>query len=154
MRLFSIEVVFIARNFQIWFVSLAYVQIRGRSDRWLPRYSTLNVLRSSSIRGHLHLQQYSLLVWSPRPKFKSWWGEKWLLRYSTFNILSTSSIGGCLHCKQPSILIWSLLYKFSIWERSDQWLLRYSTLNILKWSSTVGHLHLQQFSILVWSPRL
>ena len=67
------------------------------SDQWLLRYSTFNILRSSSIRCHLHLKHLKTLVWSSKFKVKIWvWSDQWLLRYSRSNILRSSSIGDCL----------------------------------------------------------
>ena len=36
-------------------------KIWGRSDQWLLRYSTFDILRSSSIEGHLHFKHF--LFW-------------------------------------------------------------------------------------------
>ena len=97
------------------------LKFKRRSNMWLLRYSTLNILRSSSIGGHLHLQQFSIFVWSPRLKFKRWGRfSKWLQRYSAFNILMSSSIEGRLHCKQLSILVWYPRLKFKGGSRSNK----------------------------------
>ena len=62
------------------------------------RYSMFNILRSSSIVGHLQLQYLSILIWSPRVKFKSSERSNTVLRrYSTLNISRSSSNGGRLH---------------------------------------------------------
>ena len=67
---------------------------KSQSIQWLLRYSTFNILRSSSIGGCLYLKDLLNMVWSYKLKFKIWvWSNKWLLRYSTFNILRLSSIG-------------------------------------------------------------
>ena len=86
--------------FVFWFsplrVSLKFEGI----IQWLLRYSTLNILRSSSIGGRLQFKYFLILVWSPEHEVKIWGRyEQWLLRYSTFNIFGLSSIGGCLHFK-------------------------------------------------------
>ena len=48
-----LEVVYISSIFDmVWSPELKF-QIWGRSDQWLLRYSTFNILRSSSIGGHL-----------------------------------------------------------------------------------------------------
>ena len=50
-------------------------------------------LRLSSIEGCLHFNQFTILVWSLKLKFKIWGrSDQWLLRYSTFNILRSSSV--------------------------------------------------------------
>ena len=84
--------------------------------KWLIRYSTFNflrlssiqMLRSSSVRDRHYLKDLQNIVWSFNLKFKIWvWSNKWLLRYSTFNflrlssikMLRSSSIGGRLHLK-------------------------------------------------------
>ena len=68
------------------------------SNKWLLRYSTFNILRSSSIVVCLHFKDLWNMVCSSKLKFKNWvWSNKWLLRYSTLNIFRSSSIGGCLH---------------------------------------------------------
>ena len=41
-------------------------------DQWLLRYSTFNILKSSSIGGRLHCKPFSILVWSPYLKFQIW----------------------------------------------------------------------------------
>ena len=96
------EVVFVLSIFLFWFGALLILvwstelkfQISERSDQWLLRYSTFNILRSSSIGGRLCI---FILVWSSKLKFKIWGkSEQWLLRYSTLNILRSSSIGGRL----------------------------------------------------------
>ena len=53
-------------------------------EPFLPWEIGLNILMSSSIGGHPHLQQFSNFVWSQRLKFTSWgWSNQWFLRYST-----------------------------------------------------------------------
>ena len=103
--------------------------LKYRIGQWsykrLLRYSTFNILRSSSMRGRLHLKNLNTLLWSPK-KFKIWIRSgQWLLRYSTFNILRLSSNGGRLHFKHFFVFVWSPELKFKMWGRSNQWLLRY-----------------------------
>ena len=43
----------------------------GRSNQWLLRYSTFDILRSSYYnRGRLHFKHFLLSVYSPKLKFK------------------------------------------------------------------------------------
>jgi hypothetical protein len=57
-----LEVVFILSiyYFFLWSPKLKF-KIRGGSDEWLLRYSTFNILRSSSIGGHLHFKHIIFL---------------------------------------------------------------------------------------------
>jgi hypothetical protein len=41
-----------------------------RSDKWLLRYSSFNILRLSSIWGCFHFRQISILVWFQKLKLK------------------------------------------------------------------------------------
>ena len=70
-------------------------RIRERSNQWDMRYSTFNILRSSSIGGRLHCNQFLLSVWSPlrlSSKFES--SNHWFLRYSLFCIFTKSHAAG------------------------------------------------------------
>ena len=134
--------------------------------KWLIRYSTFNflrlssiqMLRSSSVRDRHYLKDLQNIVWSFNLKFKIWvWSNKWLLRYSTFNflrlssikMLRSSSIGGRLHLKHFLFLIWSPELKFKIEEISCQLCLRY--LNLL-FQFRLSSFNV--FLIFVWSPEL
>ena len=60
----------------------------GIYNQCLLRYSTIDILRSSSIIGYLHFKQYSILVWLPKLKYEIWGrSDQWLLTNTTFNIL-------------------------------------------------------------------
>ena len=48
------------------------IKILEISDQWILSYFTFNIVRSSSTKGHLHFEQYSILIWSPNFKFKIW----------------------------------------------------------------------------------
>ena len=70
------------------------------SNKWLLRYCTFKILRSSSIRGHLHLKDWQNMIWSYKLQFKIFvWSNQWLLRKTNFNILRSSSIVCLLHLK-------------------------------------------------------
>ena len=43
-----------------------------RFNQWILNYSPFNILRSSSIRGHLHWKNFFILVRSPEHKFQIW----------------------------------------------------------------------------------
>ena len=84
----SLVVVFVSIIFYfVWSPKLKF-KIWGKSDQWLLRYSTFNILRSSSILllVVVFLSSFLLiLVWSPELKFQIWGRSgQWLLRYSTF----------------------------------------------------------------------
>ena len=72
-------------KFKIWgwsVQSLLRYKFELRSHQQVLRYSIFNILRSSSIGGHLHYEQLSILVLSSKLKFKIWgWLVQSLLRY-------------------------------------------------------------------------
>ena len=113
-----------------------------------------NILKSSSIGGHLCFKHFLILFGPLRLTLKFEGNPK----YSIFNILRSSFIGGRLplevvfelrifyfglvffHWWSSSfqaffIFVWSPKLKFKIWVKSNGWLLRYSTFNILRSSS-------------------
>ena len=70
------------------YVLLPQLNVSVRSDKWLLRYSTFNILRWSPIGYRLHSEQFSILIWSPKHKFKFLGiSDQWLLRYFNLNIL-------------------------------------------------------------------
>ena len=82
-----------------------------RLDQWLLRYSTFNILRSSSVGGCLPFIDF-ILVWSPWLKFKIWGkSDQWLLRYSTFYNLRLYYIGGHLPL---DVLFISCIFEFGL----------------------------------------
>ena len=96
-------------NFNIWVWS----------NKWLLRYSSSSILRSSFIGGRLHVKDLYNIVWSSKHKFKIWVGSnKGLLRYFNFNILRSSSIGGRLHLRDLHI---NLILKFGYDPISGCW---------------------------------
>ena len=104
-------------------------KIWARSDQWLLRYSNFHILRSSSIRGHLHWNLLTL-VWSHELIFKIWEiSNQLLMRYSNFHFLRSSSIRGHLHLKvvfiETFFWLWfgpmSLCLKFEKDLISDYW---------------------------------
>ena len=101
------------KHLWFWFVPPNLIL---ESYQCLFRYSTFNILRSSSIGVCLRFEFIFIFVGSPELKFKIWEkSDHWLLRYSTFNILRSSSIGGCLPFKfYFFILVWSPELKFPI----------------------------------------
>ena len=98
----------------MWCTKLKF-EIWWRFDQWLLRFLTFNILRSSSLGGHLPFFEGSL-------------------RYSILIILMLSSYQAFL------ILVWCHELTLKSWGRSHQWLLRYSILNILRSSCIRGHL--------------
>ena len=67
----------------VWSPKLKF-KIEGRTDQWLLRYSTVYILRLSSIGCRLHFNIF-ILVWSPKFKFKIWGrSDQWLQRYLIF----------------------------------------------------------------------
>ena len=135
----------ILRSSSIWSSELKF-KIWVWSYKLWQRYSTFNILGSSSIGGCLHLKDFWNMVWWSYLKFKIWvQSNKWLRRYSTLNILRLSSIEGHLHFKNLSNLVWSSKLKFKIWVWSNKWLLRYSTFIVLRSSSIGGCLHKRIF---------
>ena len=97
------------------------------SIQWLLRYSTLNILRLSSIGGRLHFKKFLILVWSYPHKFKIWGrSDQWLLRYSTLIILRLSSIRCLLHFKNFGLWygLTSLSFKFDEDPNSGSWYLQ------------------------------
>ena len=89
----------------VWSFKLKF-EIWVWSNKWLLRYSTFNILRSSSMVGCLHLKYLNTLLRLPKSNFKNkpifqMWvrSDQWLLRYTICNILRSSSMGGCLHLK-------------------------------------------------------
>ena len=89
----------------VWSLKLKF--LRGRSDQWLLKCSTFNILSSSSNGAHLHFKQIHFIsVLSPKLQLKvGGRSDQWLVRYSTFNNLRSSSNGGCLDFRQ--FLFWS-----------------------------------------------
>ena len=82
--------------FRLWSFKLKVKNWVG-SNKWLLRYSTFNILGSSSIEVHLHGKDLYNTVWSSELKFRIWAeSNKWLLRYTAFDILRSSSVRGRL----------------------------------------------------------
>ena len=132
---FVILVQFTKIEFTIW----------GGSDQWLLRYSTFNILRLSSIGGHLCFKHF--LFWfgplSSGLKFEKdlasgYWDIQFLIIWGRL-LLEVVFISSIFN------LVWSPELKFQIWGRSDQWLLKYSTFNILRSSSIDGRLPFKHF---------
>ena len=69
------------------YVLLTKLNVSVRSDKWLPGYSTFNILRWYPIGCCLYFEQFSILVWFPKHEFKfSGISDQWLLRYFILNI--------------------------------------------------------------------
>ena len=82
------EVIFILSNFHLGLLPKLKFNIWVRSNQWSLRYSTFNILRSSSF------QSFFILVWSPELKFKIWAkSNQWLLKYLTFTHKSKYPVG-------------------------------------------------------------
>ena len=76
---------------KIWWSKIKF-NIWVWSNKWLLIYSTFNILRTTSIGGHLCFNNFQNLVWSYKHKFKIWeWSIKWLLIY-----ISLLIFWGCL----------------------------------------------------------
>ena len=87
----------------VWSHKLKF-EIWGKSDQWLPSYSTFNILRSSSIRGSLQLEVVFVSIIFDfglvEVKFKIWRkSDQWFLRYSTFNIWALLPLFVVFHWK-------------------------------------------------------
>ena len=82
-----------------------------RSNQWLLRYSTFDILRSSSNRCHLHFKHFLLSVYSPKLKFKVWRrSDQWLLRYYTINIhVMASNYFFIFLSPSPELNCWRIL---------------------------------------------
>ena len=103
----------------------------GRSNKWLLRFSTFNILRSSSLQGIFNFDLFpSAWFWNLR-KIQLVVAE--IFHFKCFEVVFTW---------RSSILIWFYQRKFEIWGRSNQGLVRYSTLNIFRLSSIESHINL------------
>ena len=103
------EVIFHGRlpSFEVFEYFALVAKVKVWSNKRLLRYSTSDIMRSSSIGGCLHLKNVYNIGLSYKPKFNIWVGSsKCLLRYSTFKILRSSSIGG--HFPWEVVFIWSI----------------------------------------------
>ena len=113
------------------------------------RYSTFNILRSSSIGGRHHFNHFWFWVCplSLSLKFKEdpisgCWDIQLLIFWGRLPLEVV------FHWRSSSfqaffIFVWSPEFKFKIWGGSNEWLLRYSTFNILRSSSIGGRLPLE-----------
>ena len=77
---------------------------KSQSIQLLLRYSTFNILRSSSIGGCLHFKDLWNLVLSSSLKFRIEYGPKMLAKIFNFRTLRSSSIGG--HLRLRIYTIW------------------------------------------------
>ena len=128
------------------------------SNKWLLRYSTFNILRSSSIGGRLHLKYLNTLLWSPKSislrfifeynPISGFWDIPLLIFWGRLPLEVIFSL------KIYKNMVWSSKLKFKIWVWSIKWLLRYSTSSILRSGSIKGRLHLKHWLRFLWSPYL